>query len=661
MVAYEGCATICDSRTGALLIATNGGLVYNGQGNVMPNGSGLAGHDNATQSSLIIPVPRQPGSYYLFTQDAAPYIDPPNGGLSYSIVDMHADAGNGDVTIRNVHLLADATEKLAAVRDETGCGFWVVAHGAGDNRFHAFRVTSRGIDSPIVSSVGTAHVAPAGEPEASASIGWMRFSPDGRRLAVACYASGIVELFDFDIATGIVSNPLRLPDIPYAYGLCFSPDGTMLYVTSNTGDRVPREFKLLQFDVTTRDSSSVAASYYLVARGPDPVPRHYGALQMGPDGVLYMARAGDRFLSTVSRPNDPGSACTFARDGFDLGRPLTSSFGLPNFVDDVSVTGGLDCSLPRAAFTLSDSVVCLGSCVRAFDASTNTPFEWQWLCDGANTPTVSGRDSGWFCFEREGEWTVRLVVSNTFGVDTAERHVRVVPGGTLRGHLQRELSARPGDTVEMRFYVDEVSSMGPETIVMTLNLPPNAMRFVHAVEPDYGDDWSISVAERNDRAGRAVVHMRRVDGKGLDRTGALVDLGFVLFLDTIKSVPVHVSVEATSEGCRSALTTDGSIAVTGCLVQQRQIVVSPVAYALGAPVPNPATGRWHLDLDIGLDGETFVTVVSADGRFALPAIQRMMTAGRHRLSMEGDPLAPGLYLIVVRSGAWSARRTLVVP
>src|SRR5689334_4670063 len=57
MIAAEGCASVCDARTGALLFFTDGYGVWDGSGQNMPNGYGLGGHSSSTQSALIVPKP----------------------------------------------------------------------------------------------------------------------------------------------------------------------------------------------------------------------------------------------------------------------------------------------------------------------------------------------------------------------------------------------------------------------------------------------------------------------------------------------------------------------------------------------------------------------------------------------------------------------------
>ena len=67
MRAVEGCATMSDPETGELLFYTNGIQVWNGQHQVMPNGSGLLSDLSSTQAALIVPSPKHARQYFLFT------------------------------------------------------------------------------------------------------------------------------------------------------------------------------------------------------------------------------------------------------------------------------------------------------------------------------------------------------------------------------------------------------------------------------------------------------------------------------------------------------------------------------------------------------------------------------------------------------------------
>ena len=89
---------------GQLLIYSNGVSVYNRDLQILPNGDSLSGDGRICQSSLIVPVPNESNKYFLFSvgkslnvyRDLSQEHLIPNR-LTYSIIDMNLDSGNGDI------------------------------------------------------------------------------------------------------------------------------------------------------------------------------------------------------------------------------------------------------------------------------------------------------------------------------------------------------------------------------------------------------------------------------------------------------------------------------------------------------------------------------------------------------------------------------------
>ncbi len=207
----EGGSAISD-RNGQLLFYSDGIYVWNKQHVVMPNGGVLAGgHGSSTQSCVIIPKTFDERQYYIFATDeeGGPW------GLTYSVVDMTLNSGNGDVTIKNIRLVTPASEKVTAVMHCNKKGYWVICHKYGSDAFYSYLATDTGVNTtPVISHAG------AFIPITYATMaGALKASPDGRKL-VAATGETAVELFDFDNATGVVSNSASIfnnsfPGIPY--------------------------------------------------------------------------------------------------------------------------------------------------------------------------------------------------------------------------------------------------------------------------------------------------------------------------------------------------------------------------------------------------------------------------------------------------------------
>ena len=205
----EGCSSISDAN-GNLLFYTDGITVWNQNHLAMPNGNGLNGNVSSTQSALIVQKPGSQNLYYIFVID----ID-----FRYSIVDMSLQGGLGDVSQKNSLILAGcASEKQCATYHSNGNDIWIMMHTMNSNIFNAYLLTSSGLTmTPVVSTIGMVHSSPYGQ---------MKFSPNGNRLALGVYNTGpVMELFDFDKSTGLVSNNLPITTTyQQCYGLEFSPD-----------------------------------------------------------------------------------------------------------------------------------------------------------------------------------------------------------------------------------------------------------------------------------------------------------------------------------------------------------------------------------------------------------------------------------------------------
>ncbi|MFC4634084.1 T9SS type B sorting domain-containing protein [Dokdonia ponticola] len=313
----EGCATISDTD-GNLLFYTDGRQVYNRNHFIMPNGDDLKGDSSSTHSAIIVPNPSNSNIYYIFTVDEEAGPD----GLNYSEVDITLNGGLGDVTTnKNILLTTPTTEKLTAIRNATDDGFWVVSHAYESNDFLAYQVTNAGVSiTPIISSVGTF----IGGNDFSVAIGAIKISPDGTKLAVA-RGEGLseVQLFDFNDATGIVSNSVTIMDLAddeMVYGVEFSPNSDLLYV-SVTGNGV------FQYNLGAGDASEIIASQFEITS----LPRPYAGMQIAPDGRIYIAKFNQPRIDYIENPNIIGVGCDFQFEAFELDGGISRS-GLPPFI-----------------------------------------------------------------------------------------------------------------------------------------------------------------------------------------------------------------------------------------------------------------------------------------------------------------------------------------
>ncbi|MFH1320008.1 MAG: gliding motility-associated C-terminal domain-containing protein [Bacteroidota bacterium] len=388
----EGCAAISDDQ-GRLLFYTDGITVWDRTHNPMPNGLGLNGHVSSTQSAIIVPMPGNNTLYYIFTTTEKAG----KNGLSYSIVNMTLNSpigaerfknykhlltpdlkitlGNGDITIKNKLLFTPTSEKLTSINHRNGIDYWIIAHQWNSNAFYVYPLTAEGIGNPIISKIGVIH-RDVGSGNNGESIGYLKASPNGKKLASAiCYISNNdIEIFDFDNSTGIISNVVNIPTGGYAYGLEFSPDNSKLYVSFLKGTD-----GIIQYNMNSIPLSG--AGVVITSIDEEII---FGALQLGPDGKIYIARTGP-YIDVIHNPNAFGLKCKYSPAAVNLDGQ-SSVYGLPHIIFNS----------PRSQkFTLgNDTTICSGQLDLTAPRFRNAKYLWS-TGKTSNKITVSSTGTYW--------------------------------------------------------------------------------------------------------------------------------------------------------------------------------------------------------------------------------------------------------------------------
>jgi hypothetical protein len=326
----EGCASISDAG-GNLLFYTDGDTVWDKTHNMMMNGFGLHGHPSSTQSAIIVKQPGNANIYYIFTVFAV------GGPLKYTKVDMSLNGGLGAVVNpKNVLLFATCQEKVTAARACNGIDVWIVTYAMGSQEFRSYKLTAAGVNTTaVVSNTGQYR---------NGYLGQLKISPQGNKLGMAMYQNtgSSFEVFDFDPATGLVSNGIIL-DATYsqAYGCEFSSDGTKFYGgVYNAG-------RYYQWDLCAGSPQGIISSVTgFTYTGEVP-----GSFQLAADGKIYIANEYKTFLSVINNPNVAGVGCGLQIFAISL-LPKYSKLGLPNFINSYFKQ-----ALPTFSYSLNCHIV----------------------------------------------------------------------------------------------------------------------------------------------------------------------------------------------------------------------------------------------------------------------------------------------------------------
>jgi gliding motility-associated-like protein len=458
LVTDEGCSSISD-QNGNLLFYSDGRTVWDKNHIIMPNGNysdgtGLKGDPSSTQSAIIIPKPGSINIYYIFTLDephhenAAVYPnafsgnyqdsdsgktpdddDGLNNGLNYSIVDLSVIGSNGsigDIISRNNHLITYDTnpfgeeikykcsEKLTAVQDASGNGYWVITQFTSN--FYAFKVSASGVNSTPIKSAVLPNVPVFGY--RGNAIGYFKASPNGKRLAAAYYQidtatspfsnyKGSVYLFDFNAFAGTVSNSRLILSDVRAYGVEFSNNSNILY---SSGDPENSGFELSQFDLLSTDIPKSKTVIFGSAYG-------VGALQLAPNNKIYYCTYESNSLAVINNPDVLGLGCNFDKAGQLLAPNTYRIVGLPPFIT----------SFFDAFFDVKK--LCLGATTEFTLNSAQLITTASWDFGDGNTSTAI---SPTHTYATAGTFAVSVTATGASGTSTNSKDITIsaVPTAT---------------------------------------------------------------------------------------------------------------------------------------------------------------------------------------------------------------------------------------
>ncbi len=427
---WEGVASMSDTL-GNLLFYTEGTTVWNAKHQIMSNGSDLKGHYSSTESAIIIPKPDDDNIYYIFTVD---WQGKPNG-LMYSELDMSLNSGLGDITsTKNIKLLSPVSEKVTAVKHRNNKDIWVITHKWKSDAFYSYLVTETGVNTtPVISIVGTRHNK-VYEQNIN-TLGYLRASPNGKKLALALMVDQLFEIYDFDNSTGKISNPITISATGgSAYGIEFSPDCSKAYLVSG--------ISLHQIDLNAGSNQNIKDSYTFIGIS-ESSRQPFGAIQIASDGKIYMAHDRSNYLCVINKPNKKGSLCEFKIKGFYLGG-RKSRLGLPNFIQTY---------FSPPSFTVNNNCVDAGTQFTISDLSGVESVLWNF---GDNGQDNTSKDiSPTYKYSKKGVYTVNLLIYNNGDKYYSKSKIQVNPLPEIS--LGNDTTICINDTLTLKAYGENIT------------------------------------------------------------------------------------------------------------------------------------------------------------------------------------------------------------
>lgn len=414
MITAEASAAISDNN-GNLLFYTNGVQIFNRNHQVMLNGDGLKGDPSACQIA-VVPQPGSNTIFYIFTTDA--FENDYLGGYNFSVVDMSGDGGLGDVVSKNNLLWASCSERITAIRHANGTDVWIITNDMDSNIFRAWLLTCNGFSAtnPVISVSGEVM-----NQHPLMNVGVMKGSPDGRFLCQTHFpftdanngTPNFAQLFDFNNATGVISNPRKINFPSTHYNHCeFSPDSKQLYLTRKNNKQLD------QLDISLPTLADI-----LNSRQSIPTGNAYYDIQLAMDERIYLTQ-GTIQLARINFPNERGVACNFQPNAVNIS-PGSVSVGLPSHINDIVGTNNQGNGF---SYTVVDS--CLGRV--QFNGSTTLTGTINWLWEFGDN-TSSTLQNPLHVFANPGDaYTVKLTITATGSCGKIVRSRIIRPAGTSK-------------------------------------------------------------------------------------------------------------------------------------------------------------------------------------------------------------------------------------
>ncbi|MBK9424383.1 MAG: T9SS type A sorting domain-containing protein [Bacteroidetes bacterium] len=372
-------------------------FVFNQNHNVMQYGDSIVGR-GWYQELVIIPSPAKDSMYYLFSISVTE-----NYGLVYSIIDMRLNAGLGAVTQKNIQLQNfQQVDCINAVKHGNGRDWWVIFRMSGfpafNNDFYTYLITPAGIQNVSIQSFGEQNVT---------NLGKITISPEGTKM-IFINLNGVIELFNFDRCTGLLSNSIPIdfgvlaPPEPFYWSCEFSPDASKMFISTNSDTSY-----LFQYDLNAPNISASKDTLFSISN----IEYALGALKRGPDEKIYLSGwYNDGFnapypyadsvynmynmnLSVINQPNNLGTLCDFQPYSFNLGGKRTY-LGLPNNPEyDLQALAGSPC----------DTLVGIGDAPQIQQAALNVFYHTAWEKAFINASNLLGKTGKLLVYDMQGK------------------------------------------------------------------------------------------------------------------------------------------------------------------------------------------------------------------------------------------------------------------
>jgi hypothetical protein len=229
--------------------------------------------------------------------------------LMYSLIDMQAQNGDGEVLLKNKDILQDTISPGGFIRHANGKDWWFLAPYLNHPKWQIGLVNDRGLN--MVHQLNF-----DGSCDSTVLSKYLATSPDGETvILISNYGySSCFTIFDFDRCEGQLTlrSQFTISDENiFVFSAVVSPNNRFLYFLNHYSRSI------MQCDLEAKD---VAASRQLISIEDGkwaPFPGGYFKMGLAPDDKIYIANGSSNFvLSVINKPDLPGPACDVFQDLF---------------------------------------------------------------------------------------------------------------------------------------------------------------------------------------------------------------------------------------------------------------------------------------------------------------------------------------------------------
>lgn len=441
----EGSAVFANACTGDLIMYATGNMAYNTDGTRVDGDIDLTGGTSSSQAGIIVGDPADSSRMWFIV--APDLTDDLGEGRPFAYAANHVRLrpdGRCEFLQRDIPMTvpgatsimaADSgSERISATFADNGKDVWI-----------AMTTTQNGSSDVVVRKITASGLAPNVQrtplsfPVAQA--GAMKFSPDGRFLAVVDAAQPLIYLYRFDKSTGALLGPsiASLGDLqPFRrlfspYGLSFSMSGEYIYVAC-AGYRGGNEAVILRYTTDNPSNNAFTASREFVGSTSRPLTWP-GMLQLGPDGSILHAHPEGlgRIIDADINPIYQSRAITAPS-------VATIRNGLPSCNEATFLKSyrAEFCVLPRATITSDDT--CIGTCVRIRGAVSMDAIRATWRFPGGVPSAVTGlQPPDTVCYPTPGQYIISVQVVNSNGSYTAYDTITIHPIPSVNAGADRHV------------------------------------------------------------------------------------------------------------------------------------------------------------------------------------------------------------------------------